>query len=106
MSGLPVPGNLALLQSLADERVLGLVRNRLLYGMRFFDKNTLRKDVTRADAKLALLMCLCANPNESLTGPELNLIAGRQQKVCAQERENSAPEQENSAPSKKTKKRC
>jgi hypothetical protein len=106
MNARPQPGNLALLQSLADEKIVSLVRDRLLYGKRLFYKNTLEKGITRADAKLVLLMCLVANPNENLTTPEMNLITGRQQEVCDPDSENSDPDNEKAAPTKKTKKSC
>lgn len=69
---------LELLRSFATDRILSLTRCRLLEGLKFFRRGSLLPEYNRADVKAALLLVRIANPSEYLTGPEEELLTGRQ----------------------------
>ena len=66
------------LRPFVTERILSLTRGRLFEGLKFFERGTLRHEFGRGEVKLALLLVRIANSDEYLTGPELEVLEGRQ----------------------------
>lgn len=102
---MPDSAQYSVLLPLVNERIQSLVRGRLLEGLKFFDKNTLRHEYSRSEAKLALLIVKIANPDEQFTAAERQLMEVSQREISALKGEISALKQENSAPTKNRKKR-
>lgn len=74
MSTQPTLAQYEVLRPYITPRITDLVRGRLLEGVRFFDKRSLRSGYTRSEAKLALLLVKIANPAEALTSEEQRLL--------------------------------
>lgn len=87
------------LRPFITDRVQGLVRERLLEGIKFFDGHTLRPEYTRAEVKLTILLVRIANPKELLSRDEADLIESgmRQMQNDAQKKHSSAFKQQKNA---------
>lgn len=69
---------LEILTSFITPDIKKIVKNRLFNGLKFFDGHTFKSPHSKGDAKLALLLVRIANPEESLSADELQLIKGIQ----------------------------
>ena len=89
------------------DRVLELVRCRLLEGSRFFEHHALKPEFSKSETKLALLLVRVANPKEYLNSDEINLLEGctRQQQSSSLEPQSSSPKPHRPSPNRKPKKR-
>ena len=71
----PASAQFEVLRPFINDRIIALVRARLLDGERFFDSShALRPEYNRSEVKLALLLIRIANPDEPLSEDEKSLL--------------------------------
>lgn len=72
---------LEILRPFITPKVKKIVKERLLHGLKFFEAGTIKKEFTRADIKLSLLLIRIANPKELLNLDEIQILEGAQRKA-------------------------
>jgi hypothetical protein len=76
-----VSDQLEILIRFSNDRVMELVRGRLLEGRKFFQNKAMLPEYSRSEVKLALLLVRLANPKETFTADEESVMDGRQRKL-------------------------
>ena len=85
------------------DRIISLVRSRLLEGLKFFRDDMLCPDYSRTEVKLVLLLVQIANPKEYLNANELAILE-RGKRISAPLNMESSPSKAGLAPSTKKSK--